>query len=68
MVIRCPSCGEELEIEELVENSEIRCGLCNSTMLYRRKKILLLDTNEEFELEELIEKELEDETYFEEFY
>jgi len=61
-----------LEIEELTENSEIKCDVCNLTMLYRNKKILVLDTNEEFNLNELTEREegeleeFEEEHYFEE--
>ena len=47
MIIRCPSCGEELEIEELIENSEIKCDVCNLTMLYRNKKILDMNSKKD---------------------
>ncbi len=52
-IIRCPSCGEEIEITDLYEGVEIQCSLCNSIMVYQEGKLLLLDTNEEYELDEL---------------
>jgi len=52
-LIRCPSCGEEIEITDLYEGVEIQCSLCNSVMIYQEGKLLLLDTNEEFDIEEL---------------
>ncbi len=71
-IIRCPSCGEDIEIKDLYEGVEIRCGLCNAVMIYREGKLLLLDTNEEFDLDELesyeeeeeIGEEFEDEEYY----
>ena len=77
-IIRCPSCGEEIELTDLYEGMEVQCTLCNCIMVYQEGKILLLDTNEEFELEELesyeediekrdFEEEEEDYYYDEEF-
>ena len=65
-IIRCPSCGEELELTDLYEGMEIQCKLCNSIMIYQEGKLLLLDTNEEFDLEELEGFEEEEEEEFEE--
>ncbi len=72
-IIRCPSCGEEIEITDLYEGVEIQCGLCNSIMVYQEGKLLLLDTNEEYDLDDLetyeeeedrFEDEFEDEDYY----
>lgn len=52
-IIRCPSCGEEVEITDLYEGVEIQCSLCNSIMVYQEGRLLLLDTNEEYDLDEL---------------
>ncbi|WP_202320134.1 hypothetical protein [Archaeoglobus neptunius] len=52
-IIRCPSCGEEIEITDLYEGVEIQCSLCNSIMVYQEGRLLLLDTNEEYELDDL---------------
>jgi len=38
-LIRCPSCGEEIEITDLYEGVEIQCSLCNSIMVYQEGKI-----------------------------
>ncbi len=65
-LIRCPSCGEEIVLEDLFDEMEIQCKLCGSSMVYSDGKILLLDTNEEFELEELKEEEEEEFGEFEE--
>ncbi len=65
-IIRCPSCGEEVELTDLYEGMEIQCKLCGSVMIYQEGRLLLLDTNEEFELEELESFE-EEEDYEEEF-
>ncbi|OYT33590.1 hypothetical protein B6U96_15085 [Archaeoglobales archaeon ex4484_92] len=72
-IIRCPSCGEEIELTDLYEGMEINCKLCGSVMIYQEGKFLLLDTNEEFDLEELesyeeeeVEEEFEEDYYFEE--
>lgn len=76
-LIRCPSCGEEVELTDLYEGMEIQCSLCNCVMVYQEGKLLLLDTNEEFDIDELesfeseeIEKDEfeEDEYYYEEGY
>ncbi len=72
-IIRCPSCGEEIEITDLYEGVEIQCSLCNSIMVYQEGKLLLLDTNEEYDLDDLetyeeeedrFEDEFEDEDYY----
>lgn len=52
-IIFCPSCGEEVEITDLYEGVEIRCKFCDALMIYQEGKILLVDTNEEFDLEDL---------------
>ncbi len=68
-VIMCPSCGEEIEITDLYEGVEIRCKFCECVMIYQEGKLLLLDTNEEFDIEDLEsrgEEELEDEEEMEE--
>ena len=64
-IIRCPSCGEEIEITDLYEGVEIQCSLCNSVMVYQEGKLLLLDTNEEFDLDEL--ESVEEEEEFEDY-
>ncbi len=68
-IIRCPSCGEEIEITDLYEGVEIQCSLCNSIMVYQEGKLLLLDTNEEYDLDELESYEDEEERFddFDEF-
>ncbi len=66
-IIRCPSCGEEIELTDLYEGVEIECKLCGSVMLYQEGKLLLLDTNEEFDIEELESYEEEEEEFEEEF-
>jgi ribosomal protein S27AE len=72
-MIKCPSCGEDVILDDLFEGIEFSCRLCGSVMYFREGRILLLDTNEEFELDELIqeeedifedEDEFEDEEYF----
>lgn len=60
-LIRCPSCGEEIEIRDLYEGVEIQCNFCNSVMVYQEGRLLLLDTNEEFELDDLESREEEEE-------
>ncbi|MCS7119464.1 MAG: hypothetical protein RMH75_02700 [Archaeoglobaceae archaeon] len=70
-IIFCPSCGEEVEITDLYEGVEIHCKFCGSLMIYQEGKILLVDTNEEFDLEDLKgyeEEEAWDEEEEEEFY
>ena len=66
-IIRCPSCGEEIEITDLYEGVEIQCSLCNSIMVYQEGKLLLLDTNEEYDLDELESYEDEEERFDDEF-
>ncbi|MET1124139.1 MAG: hypothetical protein ABWW66_02595 [Archaeoglobaceae archaeon] len=65
-IIRCPNCGEEIEITDLYEGLEISCNLCGSRMLYENGKLLLLETNEEFDLEALERYEEEEEEELEE--
>jgi DNA-directed RNA polymerase subunit RPC12/RpoP len=72
-IIRCPSCGEEIEITDLYEGVEIDCKLCNAVMIYQEGRLLLLDTNEEFDIEELesyeeVEEEPEEDFGEEEYY
>ncbi len=65
--IVCPSCGEEIVIKDLYEGVEVQCDLCGSVLLYEEGKFILLDTNEEFDPEDLekdfseTEEDLEDE-------
>jgi len=65
--IVCPSCGEEIVIKDLYEGVEVQCELCGSVLLYEEGKFILLDTNEEFDPEDLEkdfsegEEKLEDE-------
>ncbi|ADB57864.1 hypothetical protein [Archaeoglobus profundus] len=59
-IIRCPYCGEEIELKDLYEGLEVRCDLCGTVLLYREGKFLNLDTNEEYDLEDL-EREEEEE-------
>uniref|UniRef100_A0A7J2TIA5 Lysine biosynthesis protein LysW n=1 Tax=Archaeoglobus fulgidus TaxID=2234 RepID=A0A7J2TIA5_ARCFL len=67
-VITCPSCGEEIELTDLYEGVEIRCKFCECIMIYQEGKLLLLDTNEEFDIEdlEIHDEEIEDEEEMEE--
>ena len=65
-LIRCPYCGEEIELTDLYNGMEVQCKLCGAVMIYQDGKFLHLDTNEEYELEEL-EEEIEDEFEEEEF-
>ncbi len=51
--IVCPSCGEEIVIKDLYEGVEIQCDLCGSVLLYGEGRFILLDTNEEFDPEDL---------------
>jgi DNA-directed RNA polymerase subunit RPC12/RpoP len=59
-LIKCPSCGEDIVLEDLFEGMEISCKLCGSVMHFRENRVLLLDTNEEFEIDELIQEEEEE--------
>lgn len=75
-IIKCPFCGEEIVLTDLYDGVEVECSLCNSIMIYKEGKLLVLDTNEEFDVDELEieeeefeeEDEFEDEYYFEEEY
>ena len=76
-IIKCPSCGEEIVLTDLYDGMEVECNLCNSIMIYNEGKLHVLDTNEEFDIDELeLEEEefkedldeFEDEYYFEEEY
>lgn len=62
-IIKCPSCGEEIVLTDLYDGMEIQCNLCNSIMIYNEGRLHLLDTNEEFDIDELEsgEEEFEDE-------
>ena len=64
-LIRCPYCGEEIELTDLYNGMEVQCKLCGAVMIYQNGKFLHLDTNEEYELEEL-EEEIEEEEFEEE--
>ncbi|ADC65057.1 conserved hypothetical protein [Ferroglobus placidus DSM 10642] len=64
-IIRCPSCGEEIELKDLYEGMEVNCSLCGITLLYEEGKFILLDTNEEFDPEDL-QEDFEEEEEFEE--
>ncbi|AEA47211.1 hypothetical protein [Archaeoglobus veneficus] len=67
-LIRCPSCGEEIVLNDLYKGMEVQCKLCNCIMIYQDGKFLLLDTNEEFSIEELAQEEKgEEEELDEEF-
>ena len=68
-IIRCPYCGEEIELKDLYEEMEVKCKLCETVLIYRHGKFLNLDTNEEYNLEDLEEKEEAEieESEFEEF-
>lgn len=67
-IILCPSCGEEVELTDLYEGIEIRCKFCDALMIYQEGRILLVDTNEEFDIEDLqsYEEESEEEEVEEE--
>lgn len=66
-IIRCPACGEEIELRDLYEGMEASCEFCGAVMIFQEGKFLFLETNEEFEIEDLEEDfEEEDEFGFEE--
>ncbi len=67
--IVCPSCGEDIVIKDLYEGVEIQCELCSSVLIYEDGKFILLDTNEEFNPEDLEKdfSESEEEEYEDEF-
>ena len=64
-LIRCPYCGEEIVLSDLYEGLEVQCKLCGAVMIFQNGKFLHLDTNEEYELEELEEEIEEEEEEFE---
>ncbi len=59
-IIRCPSCGEDIVLEDLYEGMEIVCRLCNCTLVYLNGKLHVMETNEEYDLEELAMPEEEE--------
>jgi predicted RNA-binding Zn-ribbon protein involved in translation (DUF1610 family) len=65
-IIRCPSCGEVIELTDMYEGMEIHCDLCGLDMIVRDDEILVLDTNEAYPIESLVYEE-EKEEYEEEF-
>ncbi len=66
-IIRCPSCGEDIVLEDLYDGIEIVCKLCNCTLVYLNGKIHVMETNEEYDLEELAMPEEEEEEEVDEF-
>ncbi len=66
-IIRCPSCGEDIVLEDLYDGIEIVCKLCNCTLVYLNGKIHVMETNEEYDLEELAMPEEEEEEEPDEF-
>jgi len=65
-VIRCPSCGEIIELTDMYEGMEIHCDLCGLVMIVRDDELLVLDTNEAYPIESLAYEE-EKEGFEEEF-
>ena len=59
-LVVCPSCGEDIEIRDLYEGVEIQCDFCGAVLIYEDGRFILLDTNEEFDPEDL-EKDFSDE-------
>ena len=66
-VIRCPSCGEVIELTDMYEGMEIHCDLCGLVMIVRNNELLVLDTNEVYSIESLVYEEEKDEFEGEEF-
>jgi len=66
-IIRCPSCGEDIVLEDVYEGMEIVCKLCNCTLVYINGKLHVMETNEEYDLEELAMVEEEEEKEKDEF-
>jgi|Deesub1362B_J571_1020462.scaffolds.fasta_scaffold00325_33 DNA-directed RNA polymerase subunit RPC12/RpoP len=60
-VIRCPSCGEVLELTDMYEGMEIQCELCGLVMIVKDDELLALDTNEVYSIESLAFEEEEEE-------
>ncbi|WP_456369299.1 hypothetical protein [Geoglobus sp.] len=59
-LIACPSCGEDIVIRDLYEGVEMQCDFCGAVLIYEDGRFILLDTNEEFDPEDL-EKDFSDE-------
>ncbi len=59
-LVVCPSCGEDIEIRDLYEGVEIQCDFCGAVLIYEDGRFILLDTNEEFDPEDL-EKDFSEE-------
>jgi len=66
-VIRCPSCGEVIELTDMYEGMEIHCDLCGLVMIVRNNELLVLDTNEVYPIESLVYEEEKEEFEGEEF-
>jgi predicted RNA-binding Zn-ribbon protein involved in translation (DUF1610 family) len=66
-VIRCPSCGEVIELTDMYEGMEIHCDLCGLVMIVRNNELLVLDTNEVYSIESLVYEEEKEEFEGEEF-
>ncbi len=66
-IIRCPSCGEEIVLKDLYDGLEITCSLCGNTIVYQNGKLHVMETNEEYELEELVNEEEEESKREDEF-
>ncbi|AGK60786.1 hypothetical protein Asulf_00773 [Archaeoglobus sulfaticallidus PM70-1] len=66
-VIKCPSCGEVLELSDMYEGMEIQCSLCGLSMIVKGDELLVLDTNEVYSIESLAFEEEEEEEFEEEF-
>ncbi|RLI83282.1 hypothetical protein DRP07_03700 [Archaeoglobales archaeon] len=66
-VIRCPSCGEVIELTDMYEGMEIHCDLCGLVMIVRNHELLVLDTNEVYPIESLVYEEEKEEFEGEEF-
>ncbi len=66
-VIRCPSCGEVLELTDMFEGMEIHCELCGLVLIVKDDELLALDTNEVYSIDSLAFEEEEEEEELEEF-
>ncbi len=66
-VIRCPSCGEVIELTDMYEGMEIHCDLCGLVMIVRNDELLVLDTNEVYSIGSLVYEEEKEEFEGEEF-
>lgn len=66
-IIKCPNCSEKIELTDLYDGMRVACNLCKSSMIFEKDKVLLVETNEEFYLEDLEYEEEEEEFEEEEF-